>query len=207
MRRNPRPAPYRRRRYTRRKVSTARKILDYGLAFAILGLLLLVVARLDQVETREQKGIAVVNDGDTITLGEQRMRLRGIDAPEYTQICQRNGQNYECGKQSRTALVRLIGGKPISCSGWEKDKYDRLLAVCKSGDVDLNGALVAAGWAVSYGDYRREEAAAREAGIGLWAGTFERPRDWRANRGEMIDSTHDYLGSLFNWLREIFRLS
>ncbi|TGP30069.1 thermonuclease family protein, partial [bacterium M00.F.Ca.ET.228.01.1.1] len=41
-----------------------RKLLDYGLAVIILGLLILLAARLDRVETRKTQGSAIINDGD-----------------------------------------------------------------------------------------------------------------------------------------------
>ncbi|TIQ02261.1 MAG: thermonuclease family protein, partial [Mesorhizobium sp.] len=61
-----------------------RRLADYALAVLVLGLLILLAARLDRIETRKTEGAAVVNDGDTITLGTERIRMRGIDAPEYS---------------------------------------------------------------------------------------------------------------------------
>ncbi|RUU09815.1 thermonuclease family protein, partial [Mesorhizobium sp. M6A.T.Ca.TU.002.02.2.1] len=46
-----------------------RRLVDYALAVIVLGLLILLAARLDPIETRKAEGAAVVNDGDTITLG------------------------------------------------------------------------------------------------------------------------------------------
>ena len=180
--------------------------MDYGLTIVILGLLILLAARLDRVETRKTQGAAVINDGDSITLGAERIRMRGIDAPEYTQTCRRNGADYACGTRARQSLVRLIAGRPVTCSGWQRDRYGRLLGNCKAGDTDLNRAQVEAGWAVAYGDFESEDAAAREAKVGIWAGTFDRPQDWRdSHRGEVVERKHGTLASIGDAVREIFR--
>lgn len=190
----------------RRQRSLGRRIVDYGLTIALFALLVLLAARLDRIQTRNEQGTARVNDGDTITLGQERVRLRGIDAPEYTQTCVRNGADYACGRQARQALVDLIAGRAVSCAGWRRDRYGRLLGDCRSGDIDLNRALVAAGWAVAYGGYEVEEAKARAAKAGIWAGSFDRPQDWRRTHGRPGERPHDALGSLGDAFRELFRL-
>jgi endonuclease YncB( thermonuclease family) len=205
---NPRPRIRPRRRWRRapaRPRSRWRKAWDWLLTFAILGLLILLAARLDRTETRNLQGRVVINDGDSITLGAERIRLRGIDAPEYDQICRKNGADYPCGRQARQSLSALIGGKPVSCSGWERDKYDRLLATCTAGGQDLNRGQVEAGWAIAYGDYGAEEAVARQKGVGLWAGSFERPREWREMHGGMAEGEHGTPASILNWLRQTLR--
>lgn len=179
-------------------------VLDYALAFTILALLALVSSRLDRVETRHVAGAAVVNDGDTLTLAGERVRLRGIDAPEYNQTCARDGNEYPCGRRSREALARLIDGRPVACAGREKDRYGRLLGQCSAGAADLNKGQVAAGWAVAYGAYFDEQDQAREKRLGIWSGDFDRPRDWRESHGQMAESEHHHLGAALNWLRAIF---
>ena len=198
-------SPRSRRRYAAPR-SLWRKVLDYGLAIIILGLLILLAARLDRVETRQTQGAAMINDGDSITLGTERIRMRGIDAPEYTQTCRRNGADYACGTLARQSLVRLIAGRPVTCSGWQRDRYDRLLGDCKAGGTDLNRAQVEAGWAVAFGDFESEEATARAAKVGIWAGTFDQPQDWRESHHDgAVERRHGTLSSLGDTLREIFR--
>jgi endonuclease YncB( thermonuclease family) len=187
--------------------SRLRRFADYALAFAILGVFAVIAARLDRVEKAHPAGAPVVNDGDSLTFGTERVRLLGIDAPEYNQTCMRGGKDYACGREARRALAALIGGKPVACEGWEKDRYGRLLATCKAGGVELNRSLVEAGWAVAYGGYSSEERAARAARRGLWAGDFERPRDWRESRGDIADMEHGALASVIHWLRAIFDFS
>jgi len=181
-----------------------RKLLDLLLAIVILVLIALVVARIDKVETRQQAGSAVVNDGDTITINGERIRLRGIDAPELNQTCTLKGANYTCGRKARDALRALIGGRPVVCRGWERDRYGRLLAVCSAGSTNLNSHLVAEGWAVAFGDFQAEESVARKAARGMWAGDFDRPRQWRDTHGSLTEIDHDAAGKVYNWLRQIF---
>jgi endonuclease YncB( thermonuclease family) len=182
-------------------------VLDYGVTLILFAGLAFLVARLDRIETRNEQGRATVNDGDTLTLGQERIRLRGIDAPEYTQTCRSNAADYACGRLARQALVDLIGGRAVSCTGWRRDRYRRLLGDCRAGDVDLNRALVAAGWAVAYGGYEAEEEKARAARAGIWAGSYDRPQDWRRLHQRPIERPHDPLGSLGDGLRELFRPS
>ena len=196
-----------RRRPPVRRRNQFGKFLDYCLAAAILGLLALVSVRLDRVETLQVAGIARINDGDSITLGAERIRLLGIDAPEYGQSCRRSGATYACGREAREALARLVAGHEISCSGWERDRYGRLLAICKAGGIELNRSQVEQGWAVAYGGYEEAEQMARQKRVGLWAGEFERPRTWRDSHGGMAERDHDYFGAMLNWLREILRFS
>ena len=196
------------RRFPARPPSAMRKLLDYALAAAILALVALIAARLDRVATRHLAGEAVVSDGDSITMGGQRIRLVGIDAPEYSQTCMKEGASYPCGRLAREALARLAkSGGRVECSGWERDRYGRLLAVCRSGSVELNRRQVEDGWAVAYGDYADAEALAREKRLGLWAGSFDRPRDWRVEHGGMAETEHDVLRRIVNWLAAIFGFS
>ncbi|MET3660136.1 thermonuclease family protein [Aquamicrobium ahrensii] len=190
---------------SQRRRSPARRALDYGMTIALFAVLAFLVARLDQANTRTEQGSAKIVDGDSIELDGQRIRLRGIDAPEYRQNCVREGREYPCGRQSREALLRLTQNKTVACSGWRNDQYGRLLADCTSGGVDLNRAQVAQGWAVAYGDFERDEAAARSAGLGVWAGEFERPRQWRDRQGAKVEPEHDALAAIGDWLRQLLR--
>ncbi|RUV47413.1 thermonuclease family protein, partial [Mesorhizobium sp. M5C.F.Ca.IN.020.14.1.1] len=90
--------------------------------------------------------------------------------------------------------------------GWQRDRYGRLLGDCNAGGKDLNRAQVEAGWAVAYGDFETEEAAARSGKAGIWAGTFDEPHDWRESRDhEVVERKHGRLASIGDALREIFR--
>lgn len=125
-------------------------------------------------------GKAVVVDGDSLKVSGQMIRLQGIDAPEYAQTCRRDGQETRCGRDAATYLKTLISKGEVTCKGFEHDRFGRLLGTCLVGGEDIGAAMVRAGQAVSYGDYVVEEALARAERRGLWAGTFDFPKDWRA---------------------------
>jgi endonuclease YncB( thermonuclease family) len=132
---------------------------------------------------RTLDGRAQVTDGDTIRIGEARIRLKGIDAPEMEQRCSRAGRSYACGETARRALIDLVSGENVRCRAAGRDRYRRILARCTVDGEDIGTRMVESGWAVSYGrDYDAEEARAQERGVGLWEGTFERPQDWRRNQ-------------------------
>lgn len=126
-----------------------------------------------------------ITDGDTLRLGEVRVRLFGIDAPERDQVCRDgSGQDYACGARATDALRALIADGPITCMQVDTDRYGRTVATCAAQGQDLGAALVASGWALAYRsfttDYVDEEAQAQTLRRGLWSGSFDRPSDWRA---------------------------
>lgn len=184
--------------------SPARRLLDLFLVLAVLGLTALIAARVEHLATQTLAGQAVVNDGDSLTIGSERIRLKGIDAPEWDQTCHAPSGSYRCGRESASALREHVRGRPVSCEGWERDRYGRLLAVCSVGGVDLNRRQVADGWAVAYGAYDEEERQARAQQVGLWQGEFDRPRDWRTMRGDAGEGVHDLIGMILNALRALF---
>lgn len=118
-------------------------------------------------------------DGDSLHVGQNEVRLKGIDAPEGRQTCLRNGSVWACGEDSRRELVRLIGHDVVKCSVLERDRFSRFLSRCTAGGRDLNAGMVAAGLAVAYGGYVREEGEAKIRKRGLWGSDFQRPREWR----------------------------
>jgi endonuclease YncB( thermonuclease family) len=147
---------------------------------AVIAVLVLLAALAYLAEPgRRLSGPVYVVDGDTLRLGGERIRLAGMDAPEMAQTCRLGGQEVACGRMAREAVIRMIGGGGIACRVTGHDKYRRDLARCEAAGQDIGGGLVCAGLAVAYGGYAAEEAEARRAGRGLWAGSFERPAAWR----------------------------
>ena len=189
------PAKRRRGRFAR--------VTDALLTVAVLGLLFLVVARLERLSVVNPLGVARVADGDSLEIAGERIRLRGIDAPELNQKCRRDGSDFPCGRQAAEALKALTEQRDVSCRGWERDRYGRLLATCSAGGVELNKRQVTDGWAVAYGGYETEERTARAEGRGIWSSDFERPSQWRATHGELSESPHDLSGMIGNWLRQL----
>ena len=117
-------------------------------------------------------------DGDSLADGDTRIRLEGIDAPEFMQNCEdANGREYACGQAAYDYLQQLSAGKEPDCRCEDKDKYGRLLCECFIGEMSLNRQMIAAGWAVQYRSERfnAEEDRAMAEKKGLWQGKFMRP--------------------------------
>jgi len=133
-------------------------------------------------ESRHGRAEAI--DGDSLTLAGEELRLHGIDAPEWHQSCTRDGRERACGVAARDALATLLAAGAVTCRWHERDAYGRALATCFRGAQNLNATLVAQGHALAYRRYSKayvaEEDAARRAGRGVWAGSFEAPATWRA---------------------------
>jgi len=125
-------------------------------------------------------GPAQVIDGDSIRVAGIEIRLYGIDAPEFRQICMRAGHPWACGRAATRFLESLAEHRELRCRPREEDRYGRTVAVCFAGEANLGAAMVRAGQAVAYGAYQAEEREAREARRGVWASSFERPAAWRA---------------------------
>lgn len=131
-------------------------------------------------------GPARVVDGDTLHIGETKIRLHGIDAPESRQECRRDGATWPCGTEATAALRAMTEGRTVDCEDLGRDRYGRTIARCRAGGIDVAGALVAQGLALAYRrfseDYVPAEDEARTARRGMWAGTFDRPEDWRKKK-------------------------
>lgn len=131
------------------------------------------------------EGSARVVDGDTLVIGDTRVRLFGIDAPEMGQECVVNGRAWQCGKASREKLVELIGGSSVACHDQGVDRYGRVIGLCVTKAHDLNGMMVLSGYAVNYDRYTRDyigmEHRAKTDKRGIWKGDFQRPEEYRHN--------------------------
>lgn len=150
-------------------------------AGGVVVLLLLAVAVILPPEAPDRlagRGSAI--DGDSLRLSGHELRLRGIDAPEFRQDCDLDGQVWACGKAARDALAGLLGRGDIECDGHGHDRFGRVLATCRAGATEINEWLVENGWAVDFGGYAMAEARAHKARRGIWRARFERPADWRA---------------------------
>ena len=57
-----------------------------------------------------------VVDGDSLEIDGARIRLDGIDAPEFFQVCEdKNAKKYDCGQDSAAYLRNLIGTQTPRC--------------------------------------------------------------------------------------------
>lgn len=148
-----------------------------------------------------------VADGDTIELGGQRIRLVGLDAPEWSQTCSSaDGVDWPCGRAAADRMRELTRGATLSCRGDGHDRYGRLLATCTAGKTDIAEAMVLEGLAVASGSYLRAESEARRAARGIWQGKFMRPADWRAAQAEAIEprGNPSRFERFLAWLADLF---
>lgn len=161
-----------------------RRLGDAVLFFVLAGGMLYLVAHLPEDKVEGSVGII---DGDSLRVDGREVRLLGIDAPEAGQSCRDEaGADWPCGRDAARSLRDLTANRSISCTGSAEDRYGRLLARCRAGELDLAAEMARRGFAVSGArqdfTYSAEERAARDAGRGLWQGTFENPHEWRAAR-------------------------
>jgi len=139
-----------------------------------------------QADAREEiSGAVRVGDGDSIDIGSTRIRFHGIDAVELAQHCTDTaGADFACGEEAKQALEDLVRNKTVRCDERHGvDQYGRIAAVCTADGLDLNAAMVDAGFAVAYRQhslaYVPNEDRAKAAKKGLWAGSFAMPWDYR----------------------------
>ncbi len=135
-------------------------------------------------------GTARAIDGDSFLMrvgdGDTTVRVEGIDAPEYRQLCTRaDGTPWPCGAEAYAAMAALLVEPGLACTVDAEDRFDRRVARCRTDRTpDIGAAMVARGLAVTNGrgefpPYWQEQGAAEDARRGLWQGRFDRPADWR----------------------------
>ena len=126
-----------------------------------------------------------VIDGDTIRLGDVKIRFSGIDAPEINQICVASEGKVACGKISKDLLMEKVTNNKISCTDEGKDFYGRVLGECFVNGESLSSYLVREGFAFAYRKYSNkyieDEEYAKFNKLGMWSMEFEYPWDYRRN--------------------------
>ena len=147
-----------------------------------------------KVNSQEKKieGLAIVTDGDTVKISNQKIRLFGIDAPEMKQKCKKPfisisfltlNKEYDCGVVSTNKLKKKIFNKEISCVVTNKDRYGRFIGECFYKNMNINSWMVENGYALAYLKYSKkfqnQELNAKKNKLGIWQGPFEKPWDWR----------------------------
>ena len=126
-----------------------------------------------------------VIDGDTIRLGDVKIRFSGIDAPEINQTCVASEGKVACGKISRDLLIEKVTNNKISCTNEGKDFYGRVLGECFVNGESLSSYLVREGFAFAYRKYSNkyieDEEYAKFNKLGMWSMEFQYPWDYRRN--------------------------
>lgn len=139
-------------------------------------------------------GRLTVVDADTFDVGDTRVRLFGVDAPEKHQTClDAQGKSWDCGAWAIEQARAHWEGRQAACEALDIDRYGRTVARCEVGDEDIGAMLVAGGMALAYREYSTDyvvqEAHAQGAEVGLWKGEFQTPADYR--RGPKLDDVTD----------------
>ena len=155
-------------------------VMPIALAFA-------APAQAEPSERLVVQGPARAVDGDTLDVEGTRIRLHGIDAPETRQSCTAaDGSAWACGRHATAVLAAAVADADVACTARGRDRYQRVVAVCWVGAVEVGNAMVAQGMALAdlrFGRaYGQVEETARAAALGLWAGPFEAPWEWRRAR-------------------------
>ena len=152
----------------------------------------------------EISGFAVITDGDTIKISNNRIRLYGIDAPE---------RNQPFGNVSRKQLESMVAGKQVLVRAIKLDRYGRVLGNVWVQPRDcprcgktlyVNHAQILAGMAWWYEYYAEDQSAgdrgrfasaqqeARARKWGLWADPDPCISGWGRNaRGVSYTFGHD----------------
>ena len=158
------------------------RVIGLMLVLAIAGLLRDRFATQPGSPAAEAWTIQTVHDGDTVTAvaadgRKERIRLLGIDAPEYRQAH---------GREARAALEQKVRGQPIRLEPHGRDQYDRLLGTLWIAQRNLNRELIAEGHAWVFdrftppADLQEAQQEARRDRRGLWATPDPlRPSEWR----------------------------
>jgi endonuclease YncB( thermonuclease family) len=162
----------------------------------VLPALAMLLATTGFARAADVSGVPHITSGDAVTIGKTHIRLAAIAAPSLEQICvDAAGARWTCGLAARDELAKHVGTKPWTCQPLRSDRYGRSVAKCSVDGEDIAKWLTRAGWAtaatrVSH-DYEADEAAAKTAKAGLWAGAFIAPPDWRRRNKQAV-----VLGSL-----------
>jgi endonuclease YncB( thermonuclease family) len=135
-------------------------------------------------------GMAATIDGDSLKIGDEQIRLFGIDAPEALQTCDRGGETWHCGRDASAALAALADRKPISCEARDRDVYGRTVATCLVDGADIGRAMLAQGMAIALPaappEYLDREARAKSLRVGLWGSAFDLPEAYRRANPRMV---------------------
>jgi endonuclease YncB( thermonuclease family) len=77
----------------------------------------------------------------------------------------------------------MTSKQTVRCIWRARDRYGRILGLCKAGTFILNEQMVKEGWAFAEHQYTDvfddAEAEAMSRNVGIWEGYCDRPDAWR----------------------------
>lgn len=130
-------------------------------------------------------GLPRATDGDSLTIGEERIRLYAIDAPEIGQPCKSGG---DCGVKAKEFLSTLIHGRTVECSRrGDEDRNGRMIAQCSADGIDIGREMVRSGHAMAYRSIATVYVADEPKTF-----DFDRPSDWRKQQPEQPERRHGH---------------
>ncbi len=142
-------------------------------------------------------------DADTLTDGENRYRLVGVDACEMGQPIEFAGEpnTLNCGYYAMRFVERFIADHQVVCYDQGSRSYGRIVARCfrytdgtrRSIHDDIGAFVLRSGWAVSTDHaeglfalrYYYEELMAKTSLRGAWNGTTMTPAEWRQAKSQL----------------------
>ena len=135
-------------------------------------------------KAQKLSGYVTVIDGDTLKMGDRRLRLHCIDAPESHQECQNKmTEIYQCSHLETKHLRELIDEQNVICEVKETDRYGRAVANCFVQQINFNEQLVLEALGIASqkysSDYILAAKVAKRNVAGLWSGLFVAPWYWR----------------------------
>ena len=155
------------------------------LIFKLLVIFYLCLYSFNAFSKEKILGKAIIIDGDTIHIGKNKIRLHGIDAPEYRQTCTIDKEMWNCGIESKIALENFILTKEVNCEIIDVDQYRRFVGICFLENQNINQYMVRNGWAIAYRYYSlkfvKDEEFAKKNKLGIWQGSFIEPYLFRKN--------------------------
>ncbi len=174
----------------------------------MIRLVAIAVVSMSWVVTAQSASIDVA-DGDSFRMKGERYRLQDIDAPELHQNCKDSaGRDWSCGRRARDELRRLLNQGSVSCRIVTRDRFGRIIATCSVSGRDIGEMMIRNGWATAYkgrgfsSRYVSAENEARAAKRGMWAGSFETPRQWRQGHPRGDDGGEVLSRGAQDWLRQ-----
>ncbi len=166
---------------------------------------LLIIQLLTACTDKPMYNVVSVEDGDTIILSingkNERVQLKGIDAPEDTENpklkvdLKRTGLDKEqlltIGKQATQYLQSLIYLSKNQVSLWadlkQRDKYGRIPVVVFDKDgMPLNHKMIEEGYAIMLKNPSLEENLSNALQINQKKALLNRAGLWRSHRNTMI---------------------
>lgn len=107
--------------------------------------------------------VSRVIDGDTIVVGQERIRLEGLHAPERTE---------KIGRLAMAFVEQNFLGAEAECWFSQEHTYNRTVGVCFVNEIDIAGAVVTAGLgrdctSISAGRYASLETAEASSTLAL----------------------------------------